>query len=327
MMQSGTFTFADCNTFEAGLDAVRISLVVTQPGRFAAKATIVALPQLELLRISEELARVAFVSLPPRRAAVSFPIDGAEPARFSGFRMGTGDIMLHADGEGYHQVLGPSSSWGLILLSPDVLARFSRAVVGFDLVHPRVGYVVHAPATAAANLLLLHRRATRLAARRPGVLAHPAVARALEQELLHTLVHCLADGSVEPETPVHSRRAAVMRQCETALAQPSAGAAVGLLDLCRAVGVPARTLRSCFAAFLGISPHRYLVLRRLRMVQRELSVPEYPAPSVRTIAARYGFADLGQFAAKYREQFGELPSATLREARKPVCERGTAEIA
>lgn len=325
MMQSGTFTFADCNTFEAGLGAVRISLVVTQPGRFAARATIVALPQLELLRISEELARVAFVSLPPRRAAVSFPIDCAEPARFSGFRMGTGDIMLHGDGEGYHQVLGPSSSWGLILLSPDALARFSRAVVGFDLVHPRVGYVVHAPATAAAHLLLLHRRATRLAATRPGVLAHPAVARALEQELLHTLVHCLADGSVEPETPVHSRRATVMRQCENALARPSAVAR--RFDLCSAVGVPARTLRSCFAAFLGIGPHRYLVLRRLGMVRRELSLPELPAQSVKTVAARYGFSDLGRFAAKYREQFDELPSVTLRAARKRGCERAAAEIA
>jgi AraC-like DNA-binding protein len=61
-----------------------------------------------------------------------------------------------------------------------------------------------------------------------------------------------------------------------------------------------------------MGPHRYLHLRQLHLVRRAL---QYSLPGVARIsdvARRHGFGGAGCFAAAYREQFGELPSETIR---------------
>ena len=55
-------------------------------------------------------------------------------------------------------------------------------------------------------------------------------------------------------------------------------------------------------------------LRELRLenAQRELLTADPDNETVTQIALRYGFADLGRFAIRYRTAFGEKPSETLR---------------
>jgi AraC-like DNA-binding protein len=86
-------------------------------------------------------------------------------------------------------------------------------------------------------------------------------------------------------------------------------------ELCTAIGVPERTLRICCAEFLGMSPNRYLRLRHLNMVRAALRRADSPTATVSKFARRYGFSELGRFAAIYRTVFGETPSTTLRTAR------------
>jgi AraC-like DNA-binding protein len=90
-------------------------------------------------------------------------------------------------------------------------------------------------------------------------------------------------------------------------------------ELCVEIGVPERTLRLCCAEFLGMSPSRYLRLRRLNMVRTELRRADPATARVAEIARRYQFSELGRFAATYRAVFGEMPSDTLRRiAVKPT---------
>lgn len=87
-----------------------------------------------------------------------------------------------------------------------------------------------------------------------------------------------------------------------------------LEEVCAAVGVPGRTLRACCTEFLGISPKRYLLLRRLKLVRRALRQADPRATvTVTKVALKYGFSEFGWFAGQYRAQFGESPSVTLRE--------------
>ena len=53
---------------------------------------------------------------------------------------------------------------------------------------------------------------------------------------------------------------------------------------------------------------------RLQSVRRNL-LGKSPGNSISEIAASWGFWHMGQFAAVYRRQFGELPSETVPKAR------------
>jgi AraC-like DNA-binding protein len=57
----------------------------------------------------------------------------------------------------------------------------------------------------------------------------------------------------------------------------------------------------------------YMRARALHEVRRELV--SGAAESVTDTAFRWGFTELGRFARAYREQYGELPSETLRTAK------------
>jgi AraC-like DNA-binding protein len=85
-----------------------------------------------------------------------------------------------------------------------------------------------------------------------------------------------------------------------------------LIELCATLGVPERSLRTSCMQHLGMGPMSYLRLRRLKSVRRALCSASPDDSSVAELARRYGFTELGRFAVKYRQVFGELPSATLQ---------------
>jgi AraC-like DNA-binding protein len=85
-------------------------------------------------------------------------------------------------------------------------------------------------------------------------------------------------------------------------------------ELCTALGVSASCLHGAFETTLGISPHRYLKLRRMTMVRAMLLSGSTPWRSVKAAALSNGFWHLGQFAHDYRALFGEAPSETLARA-------------
>jgi AraC-like DNA-binding protein len=66
--------------------------------------------------------------------------------------------------------------------------------------------------------------------------------------------------------------------------------------------------------FLDMSPLAYARLRRLNLARLALMRTERGSTSVARVARKYGFSELGRFAAAYRAVFGEPPSATLRDA-------------
>jgi AraC-like DNA-binding protein len=130
---------------------------------------------------------------------------------------------------------------------------------------------------------------------------------------MRTLVECLAAGDALGHPAIRRSHAAIMIRFEEAIAA-QAGRRLSTPELCTAIGVPERTLRVYCANFLGMSPSRYLRLRRLNMVRAALRCADPATTSVAEIAQRYQFSELGRFAAAYRAIFGEMPSATLRRA-------------
>jgi AraC-like DNA-binding protein len=132
--------------------------------------------------------------------------------------------------------------------------------------------------------------------------------------LIHTLVNCLTSNVAHEYSARNRHRANIIGRFEDVLAAHSERH-LQIPELCAAIGVPERTLRMCCAEFLGMSPYRYIRLRRLNTVRAALRRIDSPTANVGEIASRYGFSEPGRFAINYRMVFGETPSTTLRCAR------------
>lgn len=83
-----------------------------------------------------------------------------------------------------------------------------------------------------------------------------------------------------------------------------------LTELEQESGLSARALQYQFARKFGCSPMRWLLNQRLDVARQRLANPA-AGETVTSVALSLCFANLGMFAARYRERFGELPSETL----------------
>ena len=319
MAENGTATFADPDLYQAGIGSVsstgaNVHFIVSGAGDFRARLTWLNLHRLRLLRGSENLPSIAYFSLPPERVVVVFPTSAA-PLIWSGLELRSGDIVLHSRGERTHQWTPGEGNWGLISLPAEQLAACGLALTGSAMPAPPLSRVLRPPKAAASRLLRLHSKACRLAETHPELIANPEVVRSLEQEVLHALVNCLTVDNAENHAETRRHHVEIMARFEDALAT-YADRHLKISELCAAIGVPERTLRMCCNEFLGKSPSRYYLLRRLNMVRSALQRADPATTSVAEIARRHQFVELGRFSASYRNVFGEMPSATLRRKKK-----------
>ncbi|MGE3919062.1 MAG: helix-turn-helix domain-containing protein, partial [Hyphomicrobiaceae bacterium] len=86
---------------------------------------------------------------------------------------------------------------------------------------------------------------------------------------------------------------------------------VSFSELAARVGVGLRSLQLAFRRELGCTPREYLTACRLEVARTRL-LSAGDGATVTQIALECGFTDMAVFARKYREQFGERPSETLR---------------
>ena len=88
--------------------------------------------------------------------------------------------------------------------------------------------------------------------------------------------------------------------------------AMPMSNVCAHAAVSLSKLERTFMKELGLTPHAYICARRLAAVRHELQNTSPEQRRVADAAMDYGFNHLGRFAGVYRQQFGELPSETLR---------------
>jgi AraC-like DNA-binding protein len=164
-----------------------------------------------------------------------------------------------------------------------------------------------------ARLLSLLEDGRRVARISPQVFAADEARRSLEQSLLRAAIACLEDCAPGLESATEVRRARIMARFEQ-VTEAIGDRPLHVPELCKLIGVPERTLRKCCQQHLGMSPHQFLLRRRILLARRALLRGDSSAGTVTSIAARHGFWELGRFSALYRSMFGEVPSATLRRS-------------
>jgi AraC-like DNA-binding protein len=308
MAEGGVLTFGDPDSYAAAIDGTRIDLTTTSPGDFKAQLTWLHLEHIRVYRCSENLSRIGYVSLSPEPIFLSFPIVTAS-AVFGGLPVRNGDMVLHGRGERLHQRFNRMCQWGLIAVSAEQLAGYAKALTGQPISSPWTSKVIRPSRTVVSSFHRLFSEARNLAEKRQ-ILEFPEVARALEHQMLHAIVHCLAGDEADENLRARRRHAAVMVRFEEAMSK-HLDEKPNIPALRAEIGVPERTLRMCCAEFLGMGPTRYLLLRRLNKARAALRRADPSTTSVAEIARDHQFLELGRFAVTYRVTFGESPSVTL----------------
>jgi AraC-like DNA-binding protein len=82
-----------------------------------------------------------------------------------------------------------------------------------------------------------------------------------------------------------------------------------------------RSLARAFETAGELAPMQYVHRLRMEKIRAELSAEGAPRKTIAEIAYRWGYSHLGEFNRKYRQTYGETPSATrqlqLAEIRQP----------
>jgi AraC-like DNA-binding protein len=312
-MPSGrVLTFSDPYDYSKSARGAHVRTFVTAPGAFIGTMAPISLHRLWMNRTETSLPHIKHVALDGRRSGISFLADYDQPSEYlAGTELSSGEIAWSSCSAEFHRRIPAGSRWATMSLVPEDLAAAGRALTGRELAAPRAAHVARPPPAVMSRLMSLHKAASDLAATAPDILTHPEVAKAMEQELVRTMVACL----MAAETGAGSRSCrhggAVMRRFEQLLeAHPEEP--LYITEICAHVGVTDRTLRAYCQEHLGMSPHRYLWLRRMHLVRRALALGDTRMKTVTEIANDHGFGELGRFAVSYRKLFGESPSVTLR---------------
>jgi AraC-like DNA-binding protein len=132
--------------------------------------------------------------------------------------------------------------------------------------------------------------------------------RSVMSGLLLTAQHPYSDVLAIPAQAVGP---AVIRTAR-AFIEANAFNPITVTDIARAAGVGVRGLQQGFQRSVQSSPTEYLRHVRLREVHRELVAADPRTTTVGQVAARWGFAHQGRFAAQYRQRYGVQPGETLR---------------
>jgi AraC-like DNA-binding protein len=312
MPDSAIVTFTDPHQYHAGIRDLKVEGVVTARGDYRVELVRMDLDRIWMHRGDESLARVLNYTASGKRTTLMFGTDQSQPAmHIRGTEVSHDEVAVIGFGSADHYRSSATCRWGALSLTLEDLNDAGQAINGRELIARPLTYFIRPPSPLVSRMRNLHEAAGHLAKTAPDILAQPEVARALEQALMHAMISCMSGRETAETSSTHHRHAAVARRLEELL-EANPDRTLYLTELCRAAGVSERTLRACCHEHLGMTPTRYLWLRRMHLARRGLRIADPAATTVTEIATSYGFWELGRFSVAYRSLFGESPSEALR---------------
>jgi AraC-like DNA-binding protein len=309
MPSSAVRTFTDPDDYAASVRGTTAELSVTGCGVFRAKLVQVDLRCLRLQRNVDNLPRIAHSANHPGYATISLRAHSAASLRRNGAEILESHLIRRAHAETFFQQSDGPVCFGSLSLPLDAAAALGMAA-GCDLMPPKEAATVAPPRAALHRLQHLHEAIAQLAEDAPTVIAHVEAARGLEQAVIEAVVACLGGAEVSEDAASLRKHAAIMRRFHAAI-ERHVDQPLYIPELCAEIGTSERTLRVCCHEQLGISPKRYLLVRRMHMARRALRASTPADTTVTEIATRYGFWQFGRFACEYKGLFGESPSTML----------------
>jgi hypothetical protein len=271
MLSSTILKLTDPYEYQTSISSAEdLKCIVTAPGDYQADLMLVDLHQLELQRGSISLPRIVSSAHTNNLCNFCFPTGDQPPVMFNGVEVPQASMAFYSPGAEYYVRSSGECLWGGISLPQESLASAARALVGHEITAPVATRLIRPPPPLMARLLSLHEAANRLAATAPDILAHPEVARAIEQGMLRALIACLAGSAMIKSNP---NRQHVLQRFHRVV-EANHYEPLYLAEVCAAVGVSEPTLHIVCTEYLGMGAHRYLWLRRMNLVRRALALAD-----------------------------------------------------
>lgn len=202
------------------------------------------------------------------------------------------------------------ASWLTVAMSCELVMRWASVredEFDYSVLHRNIVSNAH---RNARSLIWLARRLFEINEHSPEVLHGESAENAARMDIMDVVFRILMPIDCVKASPRDNRNHKEILRRALDLLDLLEYQTVHIEDICHATCASERTVRNVFNRYLGMSPHRYLMIRRLhaiRQVIRHAAADE----TITAICARFGVWDLGRFASLYRQYFGTLPAQSL----------------
>jgi len=299
--------FPDYDAFAEAIAGWCIEFRQVDAGDSPTELMQIAAPGVLLSRARFERAYDQQGESPVGMRTVALLEQGVEDVTWCGRPFGETGLAVFPDADGFEASSRPGFGVWTLSIADDLLARRGEEVGRPDLVEGlmRTGVRSADPLKLARLRTALTTVARRLSCRE----AVDALIRGLPERVLEIL----ASADAAPAAPSQRLRDRAFERARAyALDRAVDGATV--TGMREASGASWRTLDYAFRERLGVTPQGFLKAIRLDALRKALLAADSSARIV-DVATEHGFWHMGQLAADYRAQFGELPSSTLTRRR------------
>lgn len=311
--QAINLSFSDCDAFKDILKHEDAEITQIRAGNFVNTVSLVPLEHMVFRYGTKTTPWIASGTAAPGHVTLLLDSNYQDFPTVNGIRQESGPLVQLYGGGSEHCSMSPvRGEYALVPIPNEVLESALRGL-GIEGIPVEAGrFTALRPEENSFRMLQDTIESLRTGAETsPEMFLSEEVRRTAERELLTRLA--LVIGAAELSHGMDHRidRMKVFRKARAFLHERS-HTPVYLAELCAASGVPERTLRNIFQTVLGVSPLKYLQLRRMRQVREALQKADKRNHSVKQIALESGFWELGRFAVEYKRLFGESPSETLK---------------
>jgi hypothetical protein len=245
LLTSSVRTTFDPYEYGKSVRAAEVKAFVTTRGEFAARRTRIDLHHLWMQRCDTSLPHITHFTADGHRSIIFFPpeIDQAGEV-WGGSELSPGKFAWLSLGAEFHRKVPADNSWAAMSLTPEDLAIAAQALTGRQLAAPELTRVIRPKPSLMSRLMNLHKAAINLATTAPDILAHPEVAKAMEEELVRTMVACLTEAGKGKSDRSFRSGLAVMRRFEQRL-EAHEDEPLYVSEICAQIAVTDRMLRRC----------------------------------------------------------------------------------
>lgn len=300
---------------------VSLRVTPTCPGSFSAAATTLRVDRL-VFQAGTCAPAIIMGQATPGTSVVHLPYAGMETFILNGRAMAPGLVALYGGGATLERVSRQTTCHAALILPMEEAESLLAPSSTSPLLWPAGHALVQAHRPSWLRVIHLSKAVVMAIEADAATFLEPETRRSLRASLLDAFREVIS-GDEESGAPRQMRISPARKRIvnvvnDYLVVNPSRP--IYTEDLCNVLNISPTRLADAFRTSFGVTPHRFLKLRRLAMLRAALRNPEEPLPLVRSVAHAHGFWHLGQFTRDYRTMYGETPSETL------ACSRWSAPL-